>query len=513
MDMEEKKLETNTEQNLPVQELPADIPAEVRQKLAEDLNEEATEDLKQDMREAEREEANDEEVKANPEMLTKSRLLKLLIKKQYVKLREVTEEEQPADLAELLEELDENNRLVVFRLLKKEVATEAFAYMSDEARDDLVNAFSDVELVSAIEEMSLDDAADLLEDMPAGVVKRVLEKSSRETRESLNKLLNYPESSAGSLMTPEYVRLRMDMTVEQAFAAIRKQGENAETVYTCYVVGPRRRLLGVVTVRSLLLARDSQLVSDVMEDGVISVATGTDQEEAVRLLQRYGFLSLPVVDAEGRLVGIVTVDDAVDVMEQEATEDFEKMAAMAPSEKPYLKTGVFSLARHRIVWLLVLMISGMITGGILGRYEAAIAAMPLLVTFIPMLTDTGGNAGSQSSTLVIRGLAVNEITLRDFPRVLWKELRVSLLVGVVLSAVNFVRLILTYPGSEMVALTVALTMLCTVIVAKTIGGVLPLIAKACRMDPAIMASPLITTIVDALSLLVYFLFAKTILGL
>ena len=224
MDMEEKKLETNTEQNLPVQELPADIPAEVRQKLAEDLNEEATEDLKQDMREAEREEANDEEVKANPEMLTKSRLLKLLIKKQYVKLREVTEEEQPADLAELLEELDENNRLVVFRLLKKEVATEAFAYMSDEARDDLVNAFSDVELVSAIEEMSLDDAADLLEDMPAGVVKRVLEKSSRETRESLNKLLNYPESSAGSLMTPEYVRLRRDMTVEQAFAAIRKQG-------------------------------------------------------------------------------------------------------------------------------------------------------------------------------------------------------------------------------------------------------------------------------------------------
>ena len=240
---------------------------------------------------------------------------------------------------------------------------------------------------------------------------------------------------------------------------------------------------------------------------------GCGFEEAVRLLQRYGFLSLPVVDAEGRLVGIVTVDDAVDVMEQEATEDFEKMAAMAPSERPYLKTGVFSLARHRIVWLLVLMISGMITGGILGRYEAAIAAMPLLVTFIPMLTDTGGNAGSQSSTLVIRGLAVNEITLRDFPRVLWKELRVSLLVGVVLSAVNFVRLILTYPGSEMVALTVALTMLCTVIVAKTIGGVLPLIAKACRMDPAIMASPLITTIVDAVSLVIYFAVAHRLLPL
>ena len=345
------------------------------------------------------------------------------------------------------------------------------------------------------------------------MVKRILKNATPEMRGLINQFLKYPEHSAGSIMTAEFTDLRPTMTVEQAIEHIRRTGEDRETVYTCYVVGPRRRLRGVVTVRSLLLARDSQLVSDVMEDGVISVATGTDQEEAVRLLQRYGFLSLPVVDAEGRLVGIVTVDDAVDVMEQEATEDFEKMAAMAPSEKPYLKTGVFSLARHRIVWLLVLMISGMITGGILGRYEAAIAAMPLLVTFIPMLTDTGGNAGSQSSTLVIRGLAVNEITLRDFPRVLWKELRVSLLVGVVLSAVNFVRLILTYPGSEMVALTVALTMLCTVIVAKTIGGVLPLIAKACRMDPAIMASPLITTIVDAVSLVIYFAVAHRLLPL
>ena len=267
MEEEKKTSEREEEQALPVQELPTDIPAEVRQKLAEDLNEQATEDLKQDVREAEKEEANDEEVKANPEMLTKSRLLKLLVKKQYVKLREVTEEEQPADLAELLEELDENNRLVVFRLLKKDVATEAFAYMSDEARDDLVNAFSDVELVSAIEDMSLDDAADLLEDMPAGVVKRVLEKSSRQTRESLNKLLNYPESSAGSLMTPEYVRLRQEMTVSDAFAAIRKQGENAETVYTCYVV-ERNRLLGVVSARSLLLSDPSTPIVDIMDDNV-----------------------------------------------------------------------------------------------------------------------------------------------------------------------------------------------------------------------------------------------------
>ena len=277
MEEEKKTPEREEEQALPVQELPTDIPAEVRQKLAEDLNEQATEDLKQDVREAEKEEANDEEVKANPEMLTKSRLLKLLVKKQYVKLREVTEEEQPADLAELLEELDENNRLVVFRLLKKDVATEAFAYMSDEARDDLVNAFSDVELVSAIEDMSLDDAADLLEDMPAGVVKRVLEKSSRQTRESLNKLLNYPESSAGSLMTPEYVRLRQEMTVSDAFAAIRKQGENAETVYTCYVV-ERNRLLGAVSARGLLLSVPSTPIVDITDDNVVTVKVPDGQE-------------------------------------------------------------------------------------------------------------------------------------------------------------------------------------------------------------------------------------------
>ena len=357
MDMEEKKLETNTEQNLPVQELPADIPAEVRQKLAEDLNEEATEDLKQDMREAEREEANDEEVKANPEMLTKSRLLKMLVKKQYVKLREVTEEEQPADLAELLEELDENNRLVVFRLLKKEVATEAFAYMSDEARDDLVNAFSDVELVSAIEEMSLDDAADLLEDMPAGVVKRVLEKSSRETRESLNKLLNYPESSAGSLMTPEYVRLRMDMTVEQAFAAIRKQGENAETVYTCYVV-ERNRLKGVVSARDLLLADPDTPLVDIMDDNVVTVKVTDDQEFVAREMQRYDFTAMPVLDNEGMFVGIITIDDAIDVLTDESTEDMQKMAAILPDDDAttYFGTSVWTHAKQRIPWLLILML-------------------------------------------------------------------------------------------------------------------------------------------------------------
>ena len=437
----------------------------------------------------------------------------LLKKRSFKALREALLELNEVDIAEFLGLLNGEEAVLAFRTLPKGMAADVFAELEPETQQLIVAAATDAELAVIVEDLYVDDAVDMLEDMPANVVKRILKNATPEMRGLINQFFKYPEHSAGSIMTAEFTDLRPTMTVEQAIEHIRRTGEDRETVYTCYVVGPRRRLLGVVTVRSLLLARDSQLVSDVMEDGVISVATGTDQEEAVRLLQRYGFLSLPVVDAEGRLVGIVTVDDAVDVMEQEATEDFEKMAAMAPSEKPYLKTGVFSLARHRIVWLLVLMISGMITGGILGRYEAAIAAMPLLVTFIPMLTDTGGNAGSQSSTLVIRGLAVNEITLRDFPRVLWKELRVSLLVGVVLSAVNFVRLILTYPGSEMVALTVALTMLCTVIVAKTIGGVLPLIAKACRMDPAIMASPLITTIVDAVSLVIYFAVAHRLLPL
>ncbi len=445
MEEEKKTPEREEEQALPVQELPTDIPAEVRQKLAEDLNEQATEDLKQDVREAEKEEANDEEVKANPEMLTKSRLLKLLVKKQYVKLREVTEEEQPADLAELLEELDENNRLVVFRLLKKDVATEAFAYMSDEARDDLVNAFSDVELVSAIEDMSLDDAADLLEDMPAGVVKRVLEKSSRQTRESLNKLLNYPESSAGSLMTPEYVRLRQEMTVGDAFAAIRKQGENAETVYTCYVV-ERNRLLGVVSARSLLLSDPSTPIVDIMDDNVVTVKVTDDQEYVAREMQRYDFTAMPVLDNEGMFVGIITIDDAIDVLTDESTEDMQKMAAILPDDDAttYFGTSVWTHAKQRIPWLLILMLSATFTGMVTTHYEEAFVSLPLLVSFMPMLMDTAGNCGNQISTLMVRGLALGEVEPSDFLKVLGKELRVSAIVGAVLGLVNGLRIYLMY---------------------------------------------------------------------
>ena len=497
MEMEEKKNEL-TEAALPVQELPADIPAEVRQKLAEDLNEEATEDLKQDMREAEKEEANDEEVKANPEMLTKSRLLKMLVKKQYVKLREVTEEEQPADLAELLEELDENNRLVVFRLLKKEVATEAFAYMSDEARDDLVNAFSDVELVSAIEEMSLDDAADLLEDMPAGVVKRVLEKSSKQTRESLNKLLNYPESSAGSLMTPEYVRLKKEMNVRQALDAIRRQGENAETIYINYVV-ERNRLMGVVSARDLLLADPDTPLVDIMDDNVVTVKVTDDQEFVAREMQRYDFTAMPVVDNEGMFVGIITIDDAIDVLTDESTEDMQKMAAILPADEAttYFGTSVWTHAKQRIPWLLILMLSATFTGMVTTHYEEAFVSLPLLVSFMPMLMDTAGNCGNQISTLMVRGLALGEVEPADFLKVLAKELRVSAIVGAVLGAVNGLRIYLMYTfifagqydNVMGYAIVVSVSLFFSVILAKLVGGMLPLAAKKLGADPAIMATP------------------------
>ena len=312
-------------------------------------------------------------------------------------------------------------------------------------------------------------------------------------------------------MTAEFTDLRAGMTVAQAIEHIRRTGEDRETIYTCYVIDEGRRLEGVVSVKDLLLAPDGMLVRDLMNRDVVSVSTKEDQEVAARLMNKYDYLSLPVVDDENRLVGIITVDDAIDVLQQETTEDMQVMGAMHPSERPYLKTGVFALTKNRIVWLLVLMISGMLTGGILGRYEAAFASMPMLVTFIPMLTDTGGNAGSQSSTLVIRGIAVGEITGRDLPAVFWKEFRVAALVGVILSSVNYLRLIITYPSNEMVALTVALTMFFTVLMAKTIGGVLPLVARALKADPAIMASPLITTIVDALSLIIYFNIAQRLL--
>ncbi len=438
-------------------------------------------------------------------------LLELLERRDLHALRAALLEENEVDIAEFLEELPQDKIVVVFRALPKEMAAEVFSNLEPDTQQVIIQSATDQEVSAIVEELYVDDAVDMLEELPANVVKRVLKAARPDTRKLINQFLNYPDNSVGSIMTAEFTDLKQSMTVAQAIAHIRRTGENSESVYTCYVTDAGRRLEGVLTIKELLLAQDEQLIADLMETDVITAETTEDQEEAVARMMKYDFISLPVVDKEGRLVGIVTVDDVMDVMEEEATEDFEKMAAMAPSEKPYLKTSVLSLAKHRILWLLVLMISGMITGGILGQYEAAFAAMPLLVTFIPMLTDTGGNAGSQSSTLVIRGMAVGEIQLKDFAKVFWKELRVSMLVGVVLSAVNFVRLIITYPGNQMVALTVALALFVTVLLAKTVGGVLPMVAKLCHADPAIMAAPLITTIVDAISLVVYFRIACTLL--
>ena len=440
-------------------------------------------------------------------------LMELVQTKQFRKLRSILMEMNEVDVAEFLDELGPEETILVFRLLPKEQAAEVFAELEDsDDQERLINALSDKELREVLDELYLDDTVDVIEDMPANVVSRILRNSDPASRSQINQLLNYPKDSAGSIMTTEYVFLHPDATVEESFARIRKEGMDKETIYTCYVT-QNRVLLGVVTVRRLLLSAYETKIRDIMETNVLSVNTHDDKEDVAQMLNKYDLSAIPVVDGDNRLVGIVTFDDAMDVIEEETTEDFEKMAAMAPSERPYLKTGVFTLARHRIVWLLVLMISGMITGGILGRYEAAFSAMPLLVTFIPMLTDTGGNAGSQSSTLVIRGMAVGEIRLRDFARVFWKELRVSMLVGAALSTVNYVRLILTYPGQTATALTVAAALFVTVLLAKTVGGVLPMAAKFFKADPAIMAAPLITTIVDAISLVVYFNIASALLPL
>lgn len=437
----------------------------------------------------------------------------LLAERRFKALRAELAEMNEVDVADFISEVPPTKKAICFRTLPKQMAADVFPELESEDQQIIITSMTDQELSAIIEDLYVDDAVDMLEELPANVVKRVLKNATSETRSLINQFLKYPENSAGSIMTAEFTDLRATMTVADAIEHIRRTGEDRETVYTCYVIDRARVLEGVITVKSLLLAPDEAVVEDLMDTEVISVGTLEDQEEVAHLFSKYGLLSLPVVDHEKRLVGIVTVDDAIDVMEQEATEDFEGMSGIHPSEKPYLKTGIFELAKNRIVWLLVLMVSGMITGSIMGKFEAAISALPLLVTFTPMLTDTGGNAGSQSSTLIIRGMATGEIDMGDWFRVLWKELRVSLLVGVILGSVNFIRLIITYPGNERIALTVALTMLCTVVMAKLIGGLLPMLAKFCHVDPAIMVAPLVTTIVDAASLLIYFNIAAHLLSL
>ena len=440
-------------------------------------------------------------------------LMDLLFTRQFRKLKDILTEMNEVDIATFIEELDSEKTVVVFRMLPKELASDVFACLEVDKQEHIINSITDYELGTIVDDLFVDDAVDMLEELPASVVKRVLKNARPDTRKLINQFLNYPDNSAGSIMTAEYVGLKQSMTVEQAFAYIRKNGVDKETIYTCYVMDEKRRLEGVVTVKDLLMNPYEEGIGNIMDTHVIKAFTTEDQEEVADSFQKYDLLSLPVVDHEERLVGIVTVDDVVDVMEQEATEDFEKMAAMLPSEKPYLKTGVFQLAKNRIAWLLILMVSSMITGGILAKYEAAFAVIPLLVTFIPILTDTGGNAGSQSSTMIIRGMAVGEIEPGDLFKVLWKELRVGVIVGMILGFVNYVRLVILYPGREMLCLTVVLSLMATVIIAKTIGCMLPIAAKVFHMDPAIMAAPLITPIVDAVSLIIYFQLACTLLGL
>ena len=444
---------------------------------------------------------------------TAEECFELAERKQFRRLKEILSNMNEVDTASFIEQLNSEKTVVVFRMLPKEQAADVFACLPIEKQEHIINSITDSELQHIIEDLFVDDAVDMLEELPATVVKRVLKNAAPETRNLINQFLNYPENSAGSIMTAEYIGLKKHMTVKQAFAYIRKNGVDKETIYTCYVTDDKRKLEGVVTVKDLLMSPYEMLVGDILDSRVIKVVTTEDQETVAETFNKYDLLSLPVVDHENRLVGIITVDDAVDVMQQEATEDIEKMAAMLPSEKPYLKESVFNLAKNRILWLLVLMLSSMITGGILAKYEAAFAALPLLVTFIPMLTGTGGNAGSQSSTLIIRGLTTGEVRPEDIMKVIWKEIRVGIIVGIILGAINFVRLAIMYPGNTMICLTVVLSLFCTVIMAKTIGCMLPIIASRLRLDPAIMAAPLISTIIDAFSLIVYFQIACRLLGI
>ena len=453
--------------------------------------------------------------------LVEKALLKMLSEKKYASLRDILTTMKHIDMTGLFDDLEEKQIPVMFRLLPKEQAAETFVEMEPDAQQLLIQGFSDNELREVLDELYVDDAADLVEEMPANVVRRILAQADPEMRRSINQILRYPENSAGALMTMEYVSLRPEMTVEEAILRIRRQGVDKETIYTCYVLEKDRTLLGIVTVKDLLLAEsDDTEIREIMTEAVISVNTQDDQEEVAKMFSKYNFLALPVVDTENRMVGIVTFDDAMDVMEEEATEDMEIMAAMTPSEKSYLKSTPFDLYKHRIPWLMLLMVSATFTGMIISSFESALALLPALTAFIPMLMDTGGNCGSQSSVTVIRSLSLDELEFSDLLTVMWKEVRTALLCGATLAVLCFAKVLLVdrlLMGNASISLSVDLVICLalgvTVVIAKIVGCTLPLLAKKLGFDPAVMASPFITTIVDALSLLVYFLFAKTILGL
>ena len=437
----------------------------------------------------------------------------LLATRQYTSLRQKLADMNEADVAALLEQLEEDDMLKVFRILPKDLAADVFSYMEVEHQQLIITSLSERDAASIIDNLMADDATDLLEEMPANIVKKLLANVSPEMRSSINQILRYPEDSAGSIMTVEYVDLKENLTVEEAIARIRKVGVDSETINICYVLDAQRKLLGTVALRYLLLSEPDEVIGDIMHENVIAIHTLMDQEEVARQFKKYDFTSMPVVDNENRLVGIITVDDIVDIMEEEATEDIEKMAAIVPSDKPYMKTGIFETFKKRIPWLLLLMVSATFTGQIIGRYEDALSACAVLTMFIPMLMDTGGNAGGQASVSIIRGLSLGEIRYRDTLAIVWKEIRVALLCGVTLAAANFVKLMLLDRVGITVAIVVCLTLVVAVLIAKLIGCTLPILAKRLGFDPAVMASPFITTIVDALSLMIYFQFASHILQL
>ena len=435
----------------------------------------------------------------------------LLIKGDFKAVHSILDVMNVVDIALLLEELNEKELAIAFRLIPKDKAADVFSNMSNTMQTNLVEMFTEKELKEILDDLYMDDTVDLLEELPANLVTRILNAVDSSKRNSINLLLNYPEDSAGSIMTTEYVSLHQSMTVKEAMAHIKQVGIHKETIYTCYVL-ERRKLIGIVSAKDLMTMNDDTVISEIMETEIISATTHTDQEEVAQLFSKYGLLAIPILDTGGLMVGIVTVDDAMDVMVEEATEDITIMAAMNPSEKSYFETSVFSHAKNRIVWLLVLMRSASITGAIITRYEDAFSAIPLLVSFIPMLMDTGGNCGSQSSTLIIRGLALNEIRFRDIFKVIFKEFRIALIVSVVLAFANGLRIFLVYHDMKL-AVVIGLSLIATVILSKLIGCVLPLAAKKVHLDPAIMAAPLITTLVDTCSIIIYFSIATQVFHL
>ena len=439
-------------------------------------------------------------------------VLKLIEQKQFSELKKYLSNVNSADFPSIFEEVKNEDVIILFRLLEKEKAAEVFALLDADLQERSINSFTDVELKNVVDELFMDDTVDMIEEMPSNVVKRILKSVNEKDRKTINQILNYPDDSAGSIMTTEFIDLKENMTVEEAFRKIRKTGVNKETVYNCYVVDMNRKLLGVVETRDLLISDSTEKVIDLINTDIVEVNTHVDREEVAKLFDKYYCIAIPVVDDEKRLVGIVTVDDAIDVLVEETSEDFEKMAAMSPTDDTYFKTSVFQHARNRILWLLVLMISSIFTGLIITKYENAFAAVPILVAFIPMLMDTGGNCGSQSSTLIIRGLATDTIKPKDFWKAMWKEFRVSLLVGIALALFNGIRIMIQYRDLKL-AEVVSFTIIGVVILAKLLGCILPMTAKKLRLDPAIMAAPLITTIVDTCSVFLFFNIAVLILNI